>query len=272
MALIPVVLEFSGVARDSNLNLTLTTEGARWSMGADDVLESEGFSYNGSALGDTRPTCLTAIELTESVIALRTSPSASGTAFSLELFIDVQPEVESVQGHCTLNAGASVVCYLGYDIGAEWRSGQFSAIVRPMPTDLRRVQIKIRNAPVGVPMTIDLMTERSEGEAYLCLDSGVPGAPGLLLRGVAGAPLPLESFTITDRQIVVIPSGTKIAGDGFIELYLRRVAAQPTSDSSPKALKRFHLRVTCDPKAIVVVRVGAQRPVALAASYSCFYF
>lgn len=273
MALIPVILEFSGVARDSNLHLTLSTDGATWSIGGDDVQDTEGFSYNGLAMGEARPTCLTAIELTDSVLAIRTSPNATGTAFSLQLFLDVQPEVESVQGRCTLNAGASVICHLGYDIGAEWRSGPFSAMVPSMPVDARRVRFSIQNAPVGAPISIDLITERSEGEAYWCFDSGVSGASGLTLHGATGTALPLRTISITDRQIVVVPGGAqKIASDLSMELYLRRTVVAATPDRPEKKLKRFHLLATCDPKAVVAVQIGAQRWQNLAATYNCMYF
>lgn len=273
MALIPVVLEFSGVARDSSLNLTLATDGVSWSIGDADVHTSEGFSYNALAWTETRPSCLTSIEFTESVLAIRTSPNAAGSSFSLTLFIDVPSDVESVQGHCTLNADARVISYFGYDVGAEWRSGPFSAIVPRMPEDTRRIRVSIRSAPVGSAITLELMTERSEGEAYWCLDSGTSGASGLILRGAAGLPLPVRMFTITDRQIVVIPGGTqKIAGDLFIEVYLRRAVVQGSTEPTAKKLKRFHLQVQCDRNAAVSIQVGAQRPQALAATYSCFYF
>lgn len=273
MPLIPVVLEFSGVTKDSSVNLTLTADGVNWSIGGDSVRDSEGFSYNRLVLGDTRPACLTDIELTESVLAIRTSPNATGTSFSLSLFIDVQPEVESVLGHCTLNAGASVVCYLGYEIGVEWRSGPFSAIVPRMSKDVRRVQFDIQNAPVGSPITIDLLTERSEGEAHWCFDSGVSGNSGLILKGAAGAPLPLQTFAITERKIIVTPGGSqKIASHIFVEVYLRRAIAKATEEFVLKKLERFHLRAACDPTAAVVVRVGAQQPQYVAATYSCLYF
>ena len=278
MALIPAVLEFSGVAKDASLSLTLATEGATWSIGGDDAHVSEGFSFNGLALDESRASCLTSIELTDSILSIRTSPSAAAsTSFTLALFIDVQPEIESVQGHCTLNAGASVMCQLGYDIGAEWRGGPFSAIVRPMPEDIRRVRLNIQGALGGMSVAIDLMTEKSEGIACWCVESGVSSAAGLMMRGVKGAALPLQMLSFTDSTIVVVPAGQagKVVGDIFIEAYVRRMIpsqAAGSTDSPASKWTRFHLRAASDPSATVVAQVHVQRPQYVAASYSRFYF
>lgn len=277
MALIPAILEFSGIAKDACLSLTLTTAGAAWSIGADALQTSEGFSYNGLALGEARQSCLASIELTDSVLAIRTASNATATSFSLTVFIEVQSDVESVQGYCTLNAGAAVVCRLGYDVSTEWRSGPFSAIVRAMPKDVRRIRFNLQRAPVGMPIAIELMTEQSEGAARWCFDSGLPDMPGLAVRATTGGLLPLQTLTITDRQIVVTPGGgQRTASDISIDAYLRRTPyvsqMGTTGDSDPKTLTRFHLRVACDPGAAVIAQVGAQRPQYLTAAYSCLYF
>lgn len=272
MALIPVILEFYGVAKDANLSLTLTTNGASWALEGEGDGSSLGFSYNGLLLGEGTPSCITSIELTASVLEVRTSATATASAFTLTLMLDVQSEIESVQGYCTLNAGARVICQLGYDSPAVWRSGQFGAIIRHVPKDVRRVRFNLQRPPAGVPNVIDLMTEQAEpGSAYWCLNAGVSAPSGFILRTADRTLLPIRTFTVSNRKIVVI-TGAKATSDVWIEAYLCRIPSAPTTDSNRPGLQRFHLRATCDESVAVIAQVGAQRPRYLAASYSCFAF
>lgn len=276
MALIPIVLEFSGVAKDASLSLTLMTSGAGWAIGDGTAGDTAGFSYNGLALGETPASCLASIELTDSVLGIRTSASATVSTFTLSLFLDVQADVESVQGHCTLNAGATVACHLGYDSVALWRSGSFSAIVRAVPEDVRRIRFNLQRPPAGVPSIIDLMIEQSEpGIGYWAFDVGITGAPGLSVRAEAGASVPLRTFAMSDRQIVVVMNAVATS-DVWIEAYLRRITPssvpEPGAEPAPQKLGRFHLRASSHASAPVIAQVGVQRPQYLAASYGCFYF
>jgi hypothetical protein len=277
MAVVPIVLEFSRVAKDSSLSLTLLTAGAAWSLGEDVGDGSMGFSYNALTLGEMRQSCISSVELTDSVLTIRTSANAATDSFTFALFLDVSSEVEAVQGYCTLNMDARVVCHLGYGVPSEWRSGIFSAIVPPIPVDYRRIRLNIQGPLMGAPVSIELMTESSEpGAASWSFAAEGSVDSGFRVRAIDGTPLCIQTLSISERKIKVgIGTTQKNASDLLIDMYLRRVdksSAEKDDGSAMRKLQRILLRADRGACAAVIAQVGAQRPQYLTTAYKCFYF
>jgi hypothetical protein len=264
MAVVPIVLEFSRVAKDSSLSLTLLTAGAAWSLGEDVGDGSMGFSYNALTLGEMRQSCISSVELTDSVLTIRTSANAATDSFTFALFLDVSSEVEAVQGYCTLNMDARVVFV-------------FSAIVPPIPVDYRRIRLNIQGPLMGAPVSIELMTESSEpGAASWSFAAEGSVDSGFRVRAIDGTPLCIQTLSISERKIKVgIGTTQKNASDLLIDMYLRRVdksSAEKDDGSAMRKLQRILLRADRGACAAVIAQVGAQRPQYLTTAYKCFYF
>ena len=278
MALIPIVLEFSHVARNSSLSLTLEADGVAWSLGEGGE-GGIGFSYNSLALEEVRTSCIHSIELTDSLLAIRTSPNgAADSSFTVALFLDVSPGVESLAGRCTLNSGASVLAHLGYDAPAPWISGSVSAILRPIPEDIRRVRFNIQQPSAGNPIRIELMTETGQpGIAHWCFGPEDNSAASFTVKMRNGTALPLRTLRVSDRMIEVFIDPEQVGeslDDIFIEAYVRRVPATHDCkvDLPLQKLAHIHLKSTCGGETIVVAQIGAQRAQYLTTAYKRFQF
>jgi hypothetical protein len=278
MALIPLVLEFSHVAKDSNLSLVLSTGGVAWSFGEDSD-GSSGFSYNALYPGETRPSCINRVEFTDSLLAVRTSSSAAAdSSFTLALFVDVPPHVDSLQGHCTLNSGATVRAHLGYEEPATWISGPLSMIVPHIPKDIRRVRFNIQRPSATLPIQIELMTLASQpGFVHWCFGPDVRNSANFNAKTTDGTVLPLRSLNVSDRQIEVVMdpamAGRSIA-DILIEAYVQRVplATREELDRHAKKLDDIYLKATCSSQAKVIAQVGTQRAQYLTTTHKRFRF
>jgi hypothetical protein len=277
MALIPIVLEFSQVAKDTSLSLALTTKGVAWSLGDDDH-DSMGFSYNALALGEVRPSCIQSIELTDSFLAMRTIANATSDSFTLSLFVNVSPGIEFIEGYCTLNSEALVLAHVGYGSPAEWRNGPVSTTALPIPEDVRRIRFNIQRPPVGVATKIQLSTEGEQpGIAYWCLGAPECGGASVTVKAADGSPLALRTFSMSDRQIEIM-IGSVQAGkpteDVLVEAYVRRVdvASKRSVDDGMRKLDRINLKAICSAGTTVIAQVGTQRPQYLTNACKCFIF
>src|SRR5579863_4586964 len=79
--LIPVTMQFSNIAPNSNLNFTFTTGGACWSLGARSG-DSVGFSYNVTPESNGSQSIIQAIEFNNAVLSIHTGGGnqSSGSA------------------------------------------------------------------------------------------------------------------------------------------------------------------------------------------------
>ncbi|MBB6064896.1 hypothetical protein [Pseudoxanthomonas broegbernensis] len=262
---IPVVLQFSNVASDSNLSLTFTTPGVRWSLGHR-IGDSLGFSYNVLPDGvyDSAP-CLQSVSFNDDLLSLTTSSAASSLmGFTLTLFIEVDEGINSLAGYCTLNNEAVVLAYLGNQRPALWRNGRISAVIGVPTASYRSVLFTIKGLKPSTQVDIALGTDSSiKGGASWVLGSANGNALGVSIGSKDGGSVPLSMLSYTDNRIVM-QSGAESGSSATAVVMLAYVAWQPED------LKHIYLRASADPAVSVYAQVGARQPQWVSPAYTLF--
>ncbi|QAU25021.1 hypothetical protein EO087_14305 [Dyella sp. M7H15-1] len=259
---IPVVLQFSNVASNSYLNITLTTPGARWSMGGR-IGDSLGFSYNVLAqdvYGNVP--VLQSVSFNGGILEIRTSSVAPAlNKFSLTLFLDIEPDVPFLQGYCTLNNEAVVSAFLGGEQPVQWYNGRISAVLPAAPRNCRSVLFTISGLQPGSPLMLDVIAG-APGSARWTLGPEVPQALGAALSSTGGN-IPLASFTYNDKRIVM-QTGNGQGGTLSDVLMVAYVSWQPAD------LSCIYLKAIADPSVSVCAQVGTRQPQWISPTYSVF--
>lgn len=274
MALIPLVLEFRGVARDSNLLFVLTTKGATWSIGSDGG-DSTGFSYNAVTASNAQSSCIHTVELTESVLSIRTSATAATGTFTLTLFVQVSDSLTMIQGYCTLNADARVRAQFGYGAPMDWQSGSISAVLPRTNKDYRRIGLAFSGAKSEQPMRIQLMTDSDQpGKVRWSFGPASNGAATVSIGMADNSVCLMRSFNVTSNEISLMCGSSGSAADLMIQMYLQQVMlVDPSSTGNAQAaVSRVYLRAECSQSVTVVAKLGNNRPQYLTNTYKAFVF
>lgn len=264
---IPVVLQFSNVAANSCLNITLTTPGARWSMGRR-IGDSLGFSYNVVAQdAHGNVPLLQGISFNGGILEIRTSSAAPTLSnFTLTLFLELAPDVSVLQGYCTLNNEAMVQAYLGSEQPTQWYDGRISAVLPPLFSNCRSVLLTISGLKPGINLVIEAAPGAGAAEADVNWTFGPEFAQSL---GVAltstGAAIPLSLLSYTNRQIVLQTSSGQ--GGTLADVVMMAYVAWEPAD-----LPCIYLRAVTDPAVSVWAQVGTRQPQWISQTYSVFTF
>lgn len=260
---VPVVLQFSNVASNSFLNVTLTTPGARWSMGRR-IGDSLGFSYNVVAQ-DVQPNVplLQAISFNSGILEIRTSSAAPQlSSFTITLFLELDQDVPYLQGYCTLNDEASVYAFIGNEQPAVWYNGRISAVLPTFTRYCQSVQFTISGLKPGINLAIDVAAGAPEGSVIWTLGPDIPQTLGVTLISTKGN-VPLSGMSYTSRQIVMTTGNGQGAS-------LADVVMVAYVSWTPPDLSCIYLRVNTDPSVLISAQVGTRQPQWISPTYSVF--
>ncbi|QDQ28009.1 hypothetical protein FNU76_17580 [Chitinimonas arctica] len=262
-AVIPVVLQFSKVAANSNLNFTFTTCGAKWSLGWR-MGDSLGFSYNvvPDDIYDAE-SCLQSVSFNGDVLSIRTSATAPDFSnFTLTLFLQVDPHATFLQGYCTLNNEAEVYAFLGNERPVQWRNGRISAVLRPSADDYRSVLFAITGMKPGNRVGIEVSTDPAQGRVGWSLGPPYSESLGITLTSTSGQlPLVLMSYTTHYIVLQTDSASSSETSDVVMAAYL---------SWEPEKLPFVYLKVSCDPSISVYAQVGTRQPQLVSPTYTLF--
>lgn len=260
---IPVVLQFSNVAANSYLSITLTTPHVRWSMGQR-IGDSLGFSYNIVAqdvYGNVP--LLQGISFNGGILEVRTSSTAPPlNSFTLTLFLELDPGVSYLQGYCTLNNEAMVQAYLGSEQPTQWYNGRISAVLPRLFPNCRSVLFTISGLKPGINLVIDVAPGVPDGSVSWTLGPEFAQSLGVILSSTGGS-VPLSVLSYTSRQIVMQTS----SGQGGT---LADVVMNAYVSWQPNDLACIYLKAVTDAAVSICAQVGTRQPQWISPTYSVF--
>jgi hypothetical protein len=267
MAIIPVALQVSGVAKNYNLCFVLATPGVVWSIG-DNGGDYLGISYNATTLDNQGTSGIQRIEFTKSILTISTGP-AVGSDFTLTAFIDVPNNVQWLRGHCILNEKARVSARLGDLAPVEWRDEINCAIPILLP-DIHRATFTVRGVRQGQTIRIRLAGDGSEhASARWCAAPLANPEIGLRIGSTGGSvELPIVMFSLDTENIDLIigGKGQGSSGDFIVEAYIEKI--QKCQYCPP--LTSVRIRSECDESVEITARIDNHRPQYLGKAYKLF--
>lgn len=261
--LLPVVMRFSNIAPNSNINFTITTSGVAWSLGARSG-DSMGLTMNAEYESNQWRSSIQHLEFAEGMLALRTAnDGGSNSSFVVTMFVRVTPGVDYLQGYCTLNNEASVLVYFGAQRAVEWRNGRISAVLRSIENKFRSVLITAQGASPGDRIALQVTTKTGLGAVQWSLGESYAESEGILLTG-ANAPLPLTSFFYTGSNIMFDIARENAGNQSLDFLMLAYVTWEPID------LPYIYLKATCDRNVSMYAHVGNRQPQLVSQTYTVF--
>jgi hypothetical protein len=265
---IPVILKFSKVAANANLNVTLTTEGVYWSLGANSA-DSLGLSYNVMETNDGTESCIQKIEFNNAILSLLTSSSASPlNDFTLTLHLHVAAQVHALSGHCTLNNEATLMVNFGSDRAVEWRNGRISALLnKDSGRTYSPVLLAIKGLLPSNNVSVAIDTDPRSGKVSWSLGENLPAANGMVLSSTSSH-LPLSLMSFGQRQIVFESAAqSNPAGVDFV--MLAHVYSEPSASGDIPEF--IYLKTSSNSRAATVyAQVGSRQPQLVGDTFTLF--
>jgi hypothetical protein len=261
-ALLPVTLQFTHVAPNSNLNFTFTTAGVAWSLGARSG-DSVGFSYNVAVSSAETESCIRKIEFNDSVLSISTGEMTQGAQqggnpFTLTLFLAVHPGVDYLQGYCTLNTEAIVMATFGAQAPVQWRNGRISAVLMQYGGGrYRPVSFTVKGARPGNKIEVIVSAKRGLGKVNWSLGPDLSETGGIGVASQQGK-IPLSSLSYgndTLSFITISPEGGSYSADEGLEFYVNAYVTWV-----PEDLHYIYLRTTCDSDITILAQVHNRQP------------
>lgn len=268
-SLLPVVLQFSNIAPNSNINFTFTTVGAYWSLGAKSG-DSVGFSYNLTPESATGTSCIQKIEFNNAVLSIRTGAiDQTNNAFTLTLFLQVRPDVDYLQGYCTLNNEAVVMATIGAQGAVKWCNGRISAVLVGHEKNYRNLSFTVTGAQPGNKIDLIVNAKQGMGRVNWSLGPNFSDANGVLLASNQGG-IPLSSLSYGTDTLSFITSAVANANSNTnstdtLAFYLSAYIVW-----APEDLNYIYLRTTCNNDITVLAQVGNRQPQIVSQSDTVF--
>lgn len=248
---IPVVLLFSNVTPNSNLNITFTSPGVKWSLGA---LSGDSLGFSCNVIPDdpsSTASCIQAISFNDALLSIRIAESApASNSFTLTLSLSVEQEIEFLQGYCTMNSDAVVQAYFGNDSPVQWRNGRISAVFTKETSNSCGVLLTVKGCKPGAAVEIEV-GGHGLGDVVWTLGASRSDALGLTLYS-ANTSLPLSSFSYRGNRISVVTAAGGSSGTDF------GMVAFVTWNSRYQPF--VTLKTICDPAVTVYAQVGNRQP------------
>lgn len=268
MALIPVVLRLSAIAKNYNLCFGLTTPGVVWSLGGDGA-DYLGISFNALTLENQHSCNIQRIEYTGSILTICTGPSA-GSDFVLTACIDVPEDIAWLQGYCIANEGARVFARLGDLAPVEWRD-EINCEIPILLPDIHRATFTIRGVKQGHHIRIHLASDDSKHDDVRWCSAPIDNPNvGLTIRSAQdGVALPIVQFSLDAKNIDLTIGSAKASGGGedvVVEAYIQRMSQCRYCPP----MKDVRIKAECDGFVEVTAQLGQHRPQALGRAYRLF--
>ncbi|KQN26634.1 hypothetical protein ASE86_11210 [Sphingomonas sp. Leaf33] len=259
--LIPVVLDFIGVAPDASLSIDITSPGLAWSLGRRSGA-GLGASYNVVPDGlATNESCIQEWAFTDRSLMIRTAiDAAPRTSFTIGLFLRRHDLTDAFMGYCTLNDGASVRVRFGDQSPVEWRDGRISAALEPIAERSSRVMLTMRGVRPGAVIDIDLAARN--GEVAWTLGPTFADTQGMEVTST-GAGLPLSLFSCTPHRLKLVTQGSN-------DTERRDVTVLAYVSWIPASLELIHLRADSSAGVDIYAQVGNRQPQFVSQTFTLF--
>lgn len=261
--IIPVLLEFSDVAANSNISLNITTPGLTWSLGSrfGDTL---GLSYNVVPDATTSDgSCVRELMFNDNLLLIRTSAEAEPlNSFTLSLFLRREDLTDSLMGYCTLNDEASVSVQFGNQRPVRWRDGRVSALLQPLVQEFRQVLFAVRGARPGSIINIDLGTRPNMGEVAWTLGPALVETQGVHVTS-SGKGIPVSSLSYSPTQI-------RLTTQHIGSMEERDIAILAYVSWRPLSMQLIYLKADCSSGIDVYAQVGNRQPQYLSQTFTLF--
>ena len=164
-----------------------------------------GFSYNvltSQGPNQDSESCIRSIEFNRSMLTVRTSGNIGRLYnFSLTLFIKLSPNIDFLQGYCTLNREGHVLVNFGDDKEMEWRNGRISAVLKKTTDQYRAVFMSVSGAKPGNKVVLSVATKKGLGKVNWCLGPVFSDSQGIKIPN-CNTPIPISSFSYGNSEIV----------------------------------------------------------------------
>jgi len=264
VTLIPVTLQFSRIASNSNLSFTFTTAGAAWSLGAKSG-DSIGFSYNVTPVSASGQSCIQAIEFNNEVLTIRTGATAQSSsgqadnAFTLTLFLQVREGVDYLQGYCTLNTEAVVLVTFGALVPVHWRNGRISAVLFAPRSNYRPISFTVQGARPGNRIEVVVSAKKGLGKVNWSMGPDFSESNGIELVGQQGL-VPLTSMSVTDTVLTFVTTPSDDANASSNSGATLQFSMNAYITWAPHDLTYVYLRANCNSDVSVLAQVSNRQP------------
>ncbi|NRO97489.1 hypothetical protein GWC77_16320 [Paraburkholderia sp. NMBU_R16] len=264
VTLVPVTLQFSHIASNSNLSFTFTTAGAAWSLGAKSG-DSIGFSYNVTPVSASGQSCIQAIEFNNEVLTIRTGATAQSSsgqadnAFTLTLFLQVREGVDYLQGYCTLNTEAVVLVTFGALVPVHWRNGRISAVLFAPRSNYRPISFTVQGARPGNRIEVVVSAKKGLGKVSWSMGPDFSESNGIELVGQQGL-VPLTSMSVTDTVLTFVTTPSDDANASSNSGATLQFSMNAYITWAPDDLTYVYLRANCNSDVSVLAQVSNRQP------------
>jgi hypothetical protein len=264
VTLIPVTLQFSHIASNSNLSFTFTTAGAAWSLGAKSG-DSIGFSYNVTPVSASGQSCIQAIEFNNEVLTIRTGAAAQSSsgqadnAFTLTLFLQVREGVDYLQGYCTLNTEAVVLVTFGALVPVHWRNGRISAVLFAPRSNYRPINFTVQGARPGNRIEVVVSAKKGLGKVNWSMGPDFSESNGIELVSQQGL-VPLTSMSVTDTVLTFVTTPSDDANASSNSGATLQFSMNAYITWAPDDLTYVYLRANCNSDVSVLAQVSNRQP------------
>lgn len=273
MNLIPVTLELIGLADSFRAEIKIETLGSEWTLSGLGGDADLGFSCNETILSEVRPVSIQAVEVTKSHISISTGLGASTNPITVTAVLRVPPELELIEGTCTLNAGARVLVRFGCGPVSEWGPGRNTANLPDKVSNVQFVRLAIGGWTPGRSVSIEI--EGDDRQLFQwTMGRGVKWTAPFTISAANGNAVPVGSVAFSPRAIFLYSCG--VAGsasneinDLIIEAYIERLDEGGAPEQAATSL--IGLSARCDPEIAVIAQFPGQYPQPLTSMPRMFH-
>lgn len=276
MTSIPVTLEFCDITSEHDSCICLSTPHAFWSL-AGEGLDDQGFSYNSLQFSDTRPPCLSRIQVRTStrgsVLELGVKPGSGASSFTLTCYLDVPSTASCIEGFCKLSEDAVVRARFGSAEAVEWRDGKIHGNLFAPTPDIETIILTCVGLSAGESAKIYLMGPAAGIEPLWKFADYRPGNVAFSLNQMSGQGLPLTAVSIAKNciELAVSKDASGQGDSGFtLETYFNAVPYGTVVGPDSKGC--VLLRTDYDGRGWLTAKIGQKLPKVITTNAEQFYF
>lgn len=226
MNLVPVIFDFRDISQKYNLCVCLTTADVCWAL-ADEGVDDQGLSYNSVIPDDSRAPCIQRVQIktspSGSVLELDADPSLGSSTFTLTCYVEVPPDLKSIQGYCSLSSDARIVVRFGDAPAVEWCDGPIEMVLCAAPSHARRLTVTGTGLSGGEVATINLSGPAKAFDVDWVILNGRSGICSVSMMPAHGKTFALCALSMGKNQLKLVTSPdvtNSDACDFIIETYV----------------------------------------------------
>ncbi|TAM54772.1 MAG: hypothetical protein EPN57_04535 [Paraburkholderia sp.] len=273
MNLIPVTFELTGVADSFRAEIKIETSGAEWTLSGLGGDADLGFSCNETISSEARAVSIQTVEVTKTRVSIVTGYGVSATPITLTTVLLAPPGLESIEGTCTLNAGARVYVRFGSGPVIEWEPGRNTGYLPGAMSNLQFIRLAIGGWAPGRSVSIELAGSEKESFQW-AMGQGAKGTAPFSISAANGSAVQVGSIAFLPKKILLCSCGgagniANEINDLIIEAYIERIDLAKDSGRAPTG--RIGLSASCDADIAVIVQIPGQYPQRLTSEPRMFH-